>query len=203
MQGPYPVGNATAQPELRFALPVQEAGAKDQTFRLIVKPELWGRQVRLRFSNAYGTKAVTFDNAFVGLQMSGAALMPGSQPARSPSAARRRSPIPPGGQAWSDAVTLPWVANPARARADGPQARRQLPCGGRDRAADLAREGAADQLHHRARAPARWASWRTKARSRTARRAGSSSMRWTCRPPPDTRLVVCFGDSITDGTAPP
>ena len=42
VQGPYPIGNKTAQPELRFALPSQETGAKDQTFRLVVKPELWG-----------------------------------------------------------------------------------------------------------------------------------------------------------------
>ena len=31
-QGPYPSGNATAQPDLRFALPSQETGARDQTF---------------------------------------------------------------------------------------------------------------------------------------------------------------------------
>ena len=55
VQGPYPVGNASAQPDLRFAFPDPAAGARDQTFRLIVRPDLWGRQTRIRLSNAFGT----------------------------------------------------------------------------------------------------------------------------------------------------
>jgi hypothetical protein len=35
-QGPYPVGNPTAQPELKFAFPDAARGASDQSFRLIV-----------------------------------------------------------------------------------------------------------------------------------------------------------------------
>jgi hypothetical protein len=58
VQGPYPIGNPSAQPDLRFALPSAESGARDQSFRLIVRPDLWGRQVRLRFSNALGTMSV-------------------------------------------------------------------------------------------------------------------------------------------------
>ena len=46
--GPYPIGNPTAQPELKFALPSAEQGANDQTFRLIVKPDVWGPQARIR-----------------------------------------------------------------------------------------------------------------------------------------------------------
>ena len=61
VQGPYPVGNPSAQPDQKFAFPDPAAGARDQTFRLIVRPDLWGRQARLRFSNAFGTKPVTFD----------------------------------------------------------------------------------------------------------------------------------------------
>ena len=40
VQGPYPVGNPSAQPEQKFAFPEPAAGAKDQTFRLIVRPDL-------------------------------------------------------------------------------------------------------------------------------------------------------------------
>ena len=47
VQGPYPVGNPTAQPELRFALPSQDTGAKDQTFRLM-DPEVLGKVVTCR-----------------------------------------------------------------------------------------------------------------------------------------------------------
>ena len=50
VQGPYPIGNPSAQPDLRFAFPSAENGARDQSFRLIVRPDLWGRQVRLRLS---------------------------------------------------------------------------------------------------------------------------------------------------------
>jgi len=40
-QGPYPIGNPSAQPDLRFAFPSPETGARDQSFRLIVRPDLW------------------------------------------------------------------------------------------------------------------------------------------------------------------
>src|ERR1700730_6541427 len=76
--GPYPIGNAAAQPDLRFAFPSSETGARYQKFRLIVRPDLWGRKVRLRFSNALGTRPVTFDGVHVGLQRTAAALVPGS-----------------------------------------------------------------------------------------------------------------------------
>ena len=45
--GPYPVGNPSAQPDQRFAFPSAQTGANDQTFRLIVRPDIWGRQARL------------------------------------------------------------------------------------------------------------------------------------------------------------
>src|SRR3984893_5770336 len=78
VKGPYPIGNPSAQPDLRFAFPSAESGARDQSFRLIVRPDLWGRQVRLRFSNALGTKPVTFDSVYVGLKQAAATLVPAS-----------------------------------------------------------------------------------------------------------------------------
>src|SRR5882724_9714532 len=78
VQGPYPIGNPSAQPVLKFAFPAPEAGARDQTFRLILMPEIWGKQARLRFSNAFGTKPVTFEGVHVGLQQSSATLAAGT-----------------------------------------------------------------------------------------------------------------------------
>src|SRR3954465_14980799 len=78
VQGPYPVGNPSAQPEQKFAFPQPAAGAKDQTFRLIVPPALWGRQAPIRLRNAFGTKPVTFDGVYVGLQLGSAAVIKGS-----------------------------------------------------------------------------------------------------------------------------
>ena len=59
--GPYPVGNAVAQPELKFAFPAARDGAANQTFRLIVRPDLWGERWRIRLTNLFGTQPVTFD----------------------------------------------------------------------------------------------------------------------------------------------
>ncbi len=54
VQGPYPVGNASAQPDLSFVFPSPETGARDQSFRLIVRPDIWGPEARIRLSNAFG-----------------------------------------------------------------------------------------------------------------------------------------------------
>src|ERR1700683_5211667 len=67
VQGPYPVGNPSAQPDLSIAFSPAADGARDQSFRLIVRPDLWGQQARFRLSNALGTRPVTFDGAFAGL----------------------------------------------------------------------------------------------------------------------------------------
>lgn len=109
--GPYPSGNPSAQPDQRFIFPVPPAGAKDQTFRLIVRPNVWGQQARLRFSNAFGTKPVTLNRAFVGLQMNSATLVPGTnQPVRFNG--QQSVTIPPGETVWSDPVSLPFVTDP-------------------------------------------------------------------------------------------
>src|SRR5437667_12828226 len=68
VQGPYPVGNPSAQPDLRFAFPSPETGARDQTFRLIATPDIWGRETRLRLSNAPGPPPVTLAAVPVALQ---------------------------------------------------------------------------------------------------------------------------------------
>src|ERR1700744_2212946 len=77
VQGPYPVGNPSAQPDQKFAFPDPATGARNQTFRLIVRHELWGRQARIRLSNAFGRKAVTFVGVYAGLQLDRPALMRG------------------------------------------------------------------------------------------------------------------------------
>jgi len=107
-QGPYPIGNPTAQPELKFAFPSPELGANDQTFRLIARPDAWGQQVRLRLSNAFGTKPVTFDGVFVGLQESGSAVVAGtSRPVQFQS--KNSVTVAPGESIVSDPVPLSFV----------------------------------------------------------------------------------------------
>ena len=86
-------------------------GARDQTFRLMVRPDLWGRQARIRLSNVFGKKPVTFDDVHVGLQSSSAALLRGSN---HPMAfgGKPSITIPPGGSAWSDPVVLAFAKQP-------------------------------------------------------------------------------------------
>ena len=117
-QGPYPSGNASAQPNLRFAFPDARTGARDQTFRLIVRPDLWSRQVRLRFSNAFGAVPLALDGVFAGLHQGAGAIARGTnRPVRF--AGKSGVAIPAGGSVWSDAVTLPFVRNPVQAELAG------------------------------------------------------------------------------------
>jgi lysophospholipase L1-like esterase len=111
VQGPYPVGNPSVQPDLKFAFPDPSVGARDQTFRLMVRPDLWGRQARIRLSNAFGTRPVTFDGVYAGLQWASAALMRGSNRAVT-FGGKPSVTVPPGGSAWSDPVALPFVKQP-------------------------------------------------------------------------------------------
>ena len=78
VHGPYPVGNPTAQPELKYAFPSIQQGARNQSFRMIVRPDVWGPQTRIRLSNTFGTQPITFNDAFVGLQESGSAILKGT-----------------------------------------------------------------------------------------------------------------------------
>ena len=112
VHGPYPIGNPTAQPELKFAFPTPEKGANDQTFRLIVKPDAWGTQARIRLSNTFGTKPVTFDDAYVGLQESGSAILAGTN--RPLTFKNQKSvTVAAGESVVSDPVALPFVKSPA------------------------------------------------------------------------------------------
>jgi lysophospholipase L1-like esterase len=199
VQGPYPIGNPSAQPDLRFAFPSPEIGARDQSFRLILRPDLWGDQVRLRFSNALGTRPVTFDSVHVGLQQTAAALVPGSnQPVSF--GGRSSTTVAPGTSVWSDAVALPFVRDPAAAELVG-----------RKLAVSFHIVGESGPM-----------TWHAKALTTsylTAPEAGAqgaaegenafpfSTSSWyfldalDMRAPADARAIVAFGDSITDGTA--
>ncbi len=199
VQGPYPIGNPSAQPDLRFAFPSAEAGARDQTFRLIVRPDVWGSQVRLRLSNVFGTKPVTFDGVFVGLQLGSAALVAASnRPVTFGS--RSTVTIQAGQFAWSDAVTLPFFTKM------GTEA-----LAGRKLAVSFHVVGESGPM-----------TWHAKALTTsylTAPGAGVKGERedeaafpyttasWyfldavEMMMPHDTSAVVAFGDSISDGTA--
>ena len=196
-QGPYPVGNPSAQPDQKFAFPEPATGARDQTFRLMIRPDVWGRQARIRLSNSFGTKPVTFDGAYVGLQWGSAALVRGSN---RPVTFGGKSfvIIAPGDSAWSDPVALPFVKQPA----------------------DLAGRRLAVSFHIAGDSgPMTWHAKALTTSYVTAPGAGAqgtledeaafpyATASWffldavEMNAPADTFAIMAFGDSITDGTA--
>jgi len=198
VQGPYPTGNPSAQPDQRFAFPDPARGARDQTLRQVIRPSLWGRQVRFRLSNALGTRPLTVAAASVGLQLGGAALVPGTrQPLRFAGAAG--TTIPAGGMAWSDPVTLGFVPEEAGAM-QGRKLAISLEIGGESgpmtwhakalQTSYVSPPGSGDATADDSedRFPFSTASWFFLDAMEVIAPAG-------------TPVIVCFGDSITDGTA--
>jgi lysophospholipase L1-like esterase len=199
VHGPYPVGNPTAQPEMKFALPSPDQGANDQTFRLIVKPDGWGTAARIRLSNAFGKKPVTFDDAFVGLQESGSAILPGTN-AGLTFKNQKSVTVAPGESVVSDPVTLPFVKQPA-----DPLLR------GRKLAVSFHVAGQSGPITWHAKSLT--TSYISPPGSGSKGQGESegafpfSTTSWyfldevDMRVADGTKVVVAFGDSITDGTA--
>jgi lysophospholipase L1-like esterase len=199
-QGPYPVGNPTAQPELKFAFPDPAKGATDQTFRLIVRPDIWGAQARIRLSNVFGTRPVTFDVIVIGLQLSGSAIVPGTN--RPVSFGHKTGvTIQPGKSAVSDPVRLTFIGkNPDDKMLTG----RRL-------AVSFHISGDSGPMTWHAKAlttsyispPGSG----VKATDETEQAFPYSSTSWYFLDAVDmsvatgTKAIVAFGDSITDGTA--
>ena len=198
VQGPYPVGNPSAQPDQRFAFPDPATGARDQTFRLVVAPSLWTGELRLRFSNAFGTRALVLDGAFVGLVMSSAAIMPGTNRAVR-FGGRAGVTIPAGGSAWSDPVALPFSIGPGEVLE------------GRRLAVSFHVVGESGPMTWHAKALTTsyvtppGAGARGQAEDETAFTYTTASWFFLdavdMRVPAGTEVIVAFGDSITDGTA--
>lgn len=199
VQGPYPAGNPSAQPDQRFAFPDPGRGAEDQTLRLVVRPSLWGSQARIRLSNAFGTRPVTFAAAYVALQLGGAALVPGTNRAIAFSG-RRNVTVDPGGEVWSDPLDLDFVPDPNAPALQGRKLVVSL---------DIAGESGPMTWH----AKALQTSYVTAPRSGPrGDEEGEASFPYATASwffldaldmmaPPTTPVVVAFGDSITDGTA--
>jgi len=199
VQGPYPVGNPSAQPNLSAVFPTPALGANNQSFRLIVRPDIWGKQTRVRLSNALGTQPITFENVYVGLQLGSAELVKGSnQPVSF--GGKKSVTIAPGQSAWSDPVKLPFVQKLGDANLEG-----------RNMAVSFYIPGSSGPM-----------TWHAKALTTsyvTAPNAGSkasdeveaafpfSTASWffldavDMSAPTSTKVIVGFGDSITDGTA--
>jgi len=58
--------------------PVEGVALRDQTLRMIAHVSIGGPRLRVRISNAYGTRKLAIGGAHVGLRDAGAAIVPGS-----------------------------------------------------------------------------------------------------------------------------
>jgi lysophospholipase L1-like esterase len=197
-QGPYPTGNPSAQPDLKLAFPSVEAGARDQSFRLVLKPELWGPEARLRFSNVFGARPVTFDGVFVGLHLASSAIVNGSN-RRVTFGGKDHVTISPGESAWSDAIALPFVSNAAISELAG----RKLAV-----SFHIPGESGPMTWHAKAMQTSYIAMPGAGSQGRDESEAGFplSTTSWffldalEMKAPSDAYAILAFGDSITDGT---
>jgi lysophospholipase L1-like esterase len=100
---------ANIQPDLAFPFPnANTDGATDQTFRTIVKPDLWGNVMRFRFSNVFGTHPVTFNKVTVALQEYSGNIVPGTVTGVT-FGGQKSITIPVGQEIFTDGIRLPWV----------------------------------------------------------------------------------------------
>ena len=115
-QGVYPVGYTVGQPGpvglagpgntaplLTAAFPDNQA--HNQTLRMIVPPSVEGTSWRVRLTNEFGTRPVTFGRAYVGLQRIAGNVVPGTNRLLT-FAGRRSVTVPAGRTTLSDPVSV-------------------------------------------------------------------------------------------------
>ncbi|MET7574775.1 SGNH/GDSL hydrolase family protein [Streptomyces sp. NPDC005492] len=87
-------------------------GVADRGYRLVVHTSVAGGDLRIRLSNAFGDRPVTFDDIYAGVQRTGAALVPGSNRPLTFDGTRSVT-IPAGAVAYSDPLPgrLPAATN--------------------------------------------------------------------------------------------
>jgi len=197
-QGPYPAGNPSAQPDQGFILPDPVVGARDQTFRMMLRPDIWGHTVRLRFTNAFGSRPLQLSHVHIGLQALAARLVPGTNH-QLLFDGRNNVTIPPGGLHWSDPIHLPFAEPPTAPLLQGKRLAVSFHVVG---------ESGPMTWHAKALTTSYAASPGTSpcAGSEEESALPHTTASWFFIDALDavvakgTRVVVCLGDSITDGT---
>ncbi|WP_329332031.1 SGNH/GDSL hydrolase family protein [Streptomyces sp. NBC_00663] len=161
-------------------------GVADRGYRMVVHTSVAGRDPRIRLSNAFGDRPVTFDSVYAGIQREGAELVRGSN---------RRL-----GFGGADSVTVPAGATVYSDPLPG-----KLPAG-TDLVVSVHTPDAAGPV------TGHWMAMQTSYLAEGDHTAEESGARWAAsigswfyldavsvRAAPDTGAVVALGDSITDG----
>jgi lysophospholipase L1-like esterase len=85
-------------------------GFKNTTLRQIVHPLINGSKARIKLSNLFGIKSVTFDSVHIALQDVGAAILPGTDRKVTFNYGQSVVTVLPGAEFLSDPVAMPIVA---------------------------------------------------------------------------------------------
>jgi lysophospholipase L1-like esterase len=190
---------ATIQPDQGFPFPAANQNqALNQTFRSMVKPDLWGSRMRFRFSNVFGDKPLALAAVTVGVQEYSGNIVGGTM-TRVTFGGQASVTIPPGQEIWSDATPLSWVR-----AADDPSVQ------GRNLAVSYAVAGASGHMTYHA--ASNQTSYITAPNSGDHTRDQDvfayefTTTSWffldavDVMAPANTVVIAAFGDSITDGT---
>jgi lysophospholipase L1-like esterase len=190
---------ANISPDLGFPFPnANTTGAGNQTFRTIVKPDLWGKWMRFRFSNTFGSQPVTFNEVTVALQEYSGNVVRGTVTPVTFSG-KKSVTIPVGEELFSDRVLLTWVNDD-----DNPGVQ------GRNLAVSYSVAGDSGPMTHHSGAfvtsyvTATGSGNHTEDLDAFAFKFTTTSTFFLdavdVLAPSDTVVVCAFGDSITDGT---
>lgn len=190
---------ANISPDQGFPFPnANTTGSTNQTFRTIVKPDLWGKWMRFRLSNVFGTQPVTFDEVTVALQEYSGNIVRGTlRPVTF--SGKKSVTIPVGVELFSDRVLLPWVNDD-----DNPGVQ------GRNLAVSYSVAGDSGRMTHHSGAFVTSYVTATGSGNHTEDLDGFAFKFTTTSTffldavdvlaSSDTVVVCAFGDSITDGT---
>jgi lysophospholipase L1-like esterase len=102
---------AWTTPQAPFMEGMSKDGFENITLRQIVHPLSDGSKVRIKLSNLFGIKAVTFNSVHVALQDVGANILPGTDKKVTFKSGQSTVTILPGVEVWSDPIDLQIVDN--------------------------------------------------------------------------------------------
>lgn len=161
-------------------------GVADRGYRLVVHTSTGGTDLRIRLSNAFGDRPVTFDDVHAGIQWTGAELVRGSNRALTFEGVRSVT-VPAGAVAVSDPLPV------------------RVPAATNLVVSIHSPDAAGPATGH-------WMAMQTSYTTQGDHTAEESAANWTettgswsyldsvsVRPPAGTGAVVALGDSITDG----
>jgi lysophospholipase L1-like esterase len=170
--------------------------ATDQTFRMVIKPDLWGDTIRIKFSNAFGNRDIRLSAASVGLQETAAQLLPGTNVGIT-FGGESRSVIPRQEELVSDPIHLPFVTDATK-----------FWLRGRNLAVSFAIDGDSGVVSYHGASVYSYAS-KTHSGNLVSEEDGSNFSlavkmflfvsALDVMADSDTEVICAFGDSITDG----